>query len=193
MPGNLYGQGMGNVELSREEHGPDVYWDRPDHGHSSRERGSRGRDRDWGGDSYGEGRGGRGGSEHRRDWERNREWGNRRDDDRGYRERRGRRDWEDERRHEKRDYRDSRERDRDRDRGGRRSNSHSDSGNTGAQAGKSEKTPEVALPATEDWSDDEITLPGLEDSQTENLHKNVADELANFDKQFLPSKHEDKA
>ena len=51
----------------------------------------------------------------------------------------------------------------------------------------------MALPATEDWSDDEIALPGLEDSQTENLHKNVADELANFDKQFLPSKHEDKA
>lgn len=82
--------------------------------------------------------------------------------------------------------RDSRgDRERDRDSEGRRSSSrgHSDSGSQG----RSEKPP-VALPAVEDWSDDEITELGSNEARTESLHKNVADELANFDKQFGPSK-----
>lgn len=79
--------------------------------------------------------------------------------------------------------------DGDRDSEGRRSSSrgHSDSGSQG----RSEKPP-VALPAVEDWSDDEITELGSNEALTESLHKNVADELANFDKQFPPSKTEDK-
>merc|ERR1712154_393874 len=99
------------------------------------------------------------------------------------------------RRHERiappRDSRESRDRGRDsredRDSEGRRSSSrgHSDSGSQG----RSEKPP-VALPATEDWSDEEIMELGSNEAQTESLHKNVADELANFDKQFLPSKTE---
>ena len=198
MPGNLHGHGMGNVELSREAQYQEDHWDRQDHGHRGRGGGFRGRDRDWGGDRYNDGRGGRGASDYRRD---GRDWDSRgrdrRDDDRdrGYRGRqRGRRDWEDDRRHERRDYRDrdSEGKDyRDRDSEGRRSSSrsHSDSGSQGGQ--RSEKPP-VALPATEDWSDDEITEVGTNEAQTESLHKNVADELANFDKQFLPSKSEDK-
>ena len=189
MPGNLHGHGMGNVELSREEHYQEDHWDRHDHGNRGQGGGFRGRDRDWGGDRYSEGRGGRGGSDYRRD---GRDWDrgvrDRREEDRGYRGRqRGRRDWEEDRRHERRDY-------RDRDSEGRRSTSrpHSESGSQGGGQGqRSDKSP-VALPATEDWSDDEITEMGSNEAQTESLHKNVADELANFDKQFLPSKSEDK-
>ena len=59
---------------------------------------------------------------------------------------------------------------------------------------------------TEDWSDDEIvevTPPGVDkasdavqgdanDDKDDNLHADVAAQLANFDKQFLPSTTEQK-
>ena len=39
---------------------------------------------------------------------------------------------------------------------------------------------------TEDWSDDEI---GDASGDTQDIHRNVADELANFDKQFGSAAH----
>ena len=40
---------------------------------------------------------------------------------------------------------------------------------------------------TEDWSDDDIADIGNDETSSSDVHKNVAEELANFDKQFLPS------
>ena len=78
------------------------------------------------------------------------------------------------RRDRDRDYRD-RSRDRDRARGSRRSEETSRS-----------KSREQDNLGTEDWSDDEI---GDASGDTQDIHRNVADELANFDKQFGSAAH----
>lgn len=181
MPGNPLGHGMGNVELSREESysGP---WERRGGGGARGGHGGRG----WGGDTW-RGRGRDQRREHGGGWDRPRDWRERREDrdrgrDRGrgweaedYRRGRreeGRREYD--RRDRDRDYRD-RSRDRDRARGSRRSEETSRS-----------KSREQDNLGTEDWSDDEI---GDASGDTQDIHRNVADELANFDKQFGSAAH----
>ena len=186
MPGNLIGQGMANVELSKEEE-YGGHWDRRGGGRGGFR--GRGGGRDWGESNW---RGGRGGNrrDYDGDWNRNRDWRDRDDRDRDYRIRdRDRRDYDrrrDYRDHDGEDYRrgrrdyDRRDRDRERDR-----SSRSYHNNEGERRGRSEEgsrhkddTSPAAL-GTEDWSDDEIL-------DAPDIHKNVAEELANFDKQFLP-------
>jgi len=198
MPGNLLGQGVGNLELHREEEM--VGWSRGDNGACDR-----------GGGVVGRGGGGFRG----REWDRNNEvwddrrgfadWGENRDRerrDRDWRERRGERDrgrrdkdlghrrdreWRDEdTRGGRRDFvrgvdRRGRERSRERDRGWR--GRTSGGGWSGGRGGSS------AL-GTEDWSDDEIRIEegeGGMSGQSSDFHRNVAAELASFDKQFLPA------
>jgi len=203
MPGNLLGQGVGNLELQREEQM--VGWERGSGVAGSRGGGAIGRD---------------GGGVREREWDRKNEvwddrrgfedWGDNRDRDRERRER----DWR-----ERRDERDRGRRDRDmghrRDRewgeedsrggrGGRRDFARGvdrkrdrersrdrDRGWRGGASGGGWRRGGGSNPGlgTEDWSDDEIRIEeagqGNMSGRSSDFHRNVAAELASFDKQFL--------
>ena len=198
MPGNLLGQGRGNVDLGMEDDG--YGWDRRGGHHG----GHRGRGGQGWGDRRGRGGGGgwgdrrgRGGWDRGRerdgDWDRrdDRDWRtrDRRDDrDRGsWRERdrwggdsfrRDRRDYD--RDYDRREPRDYRERERERSRprhDGRRYEE------TSRHRGGRENLSGLG---TEDWSDDEMRIDSDNSQNTANIHMNVAEEIANFDKQFPP-------
>ena len=207
MPGNLIGQGMANIELAREEQGYEGYEGYEGYGNYGggggwdsrggfrgfyRGRGGGGEPGQGWGDRRGRGGGGWGDRRGRGGWERgrDRDLGDRRDDRRDRRDRGGwrdrerwggdyRRDRRDYDRRDSRDYRDSRERDRERNRP-RHDNRRYEEGERGR--------PSLA---TEDWSDEEIRVESDNSSQnTSSVHLDVQEEIANFDKQFLPKSGE---
>jgi len=176
MPGNLLGQGVGNLELQREEErggwgrgnggrgfrGRGREWDRKSDGWDNRrEFGDRDRDREWRDRRDGREEGRRDRDRRDRDWGAD-EWegrGGRRDFDRGSERRR------------------DRERSRERDRGGR--------GGGWRREGRGHPGP-----GSNPWSDEEVRIEGEQSGNLggnlNDFHRNVAAELANFDKQYLP-------
>ena len=171
MPGNLLGQGVSNLELQREE-----------------ERGQWGR----GENKSGRGFRGRGG----REWDRKGDnWDNRRDfgdwGDRGIDRDRRDSDWRDRRGGGRRDS------DRDRDWGGgewngrggrndfergnerRKLSERSRDSDSGSRGGGWRKD-NVRCSGGPDWNDYEHR------GDSSDFHRNIAAELANFDKQYLP-------
>ena len=171
MPGNLLGQGVSNLELQREEERGE--WDR---GENRSGRGFRGR-------------GGR-------EWDRKgANWDNRRDfgdwGDRGIDRDRRDSDWRDRRGGGRRDS------DRDRDWGGgewngrggrndfergnerRKLSERSRDSDSGSRGGGWRKG-NVRCSGGPDWNDYEHR------GESSDFHRNIAAELANFDKQYLP-------
>merc|ERR1711915_1175017 len=107
-------------------------------------------------------------------------------DDGDYR-RGGRRDYD------RRDHRDNRDRERSREKDRERSRSYNDHHERRDRSDRSDDAIKNKSASnissnlgTEDWSDDDIADIGNEEPSTD-VHKNVAEELANFDKKFLPS------
>jgi len=172
MPGNLQGQGVGNLQLQREEERG--VWDR------GVSRGFSGRGRDWDrqSDTWNNRRDFSDWDERDRD-RREKDWRDRRGDrvDRGRREKewsgadwRGRgprRDYDrDSNRKRDRDRSRSRERNKDRESWRKDRNNASDYGNS-------------------EW-DDEIRVEEPSRHSSNDFHRNVAATLADFDKQYLP-------
>ena len=209
MPGNLIGQGMANIELAREEKGYGGYGGGWDSRGGFRGGFYRGRGGGGGGggqgpgwmDRRGRGGGGWGDRRGRGGWDRGRDHGDHGDWDRRD-ERRDRRDerdrggrggwrererWGGDYRRDRRDYdrRDYRDRDRDRERERERNRPRHD--NRRYEEGERSR-PSLG---TEDWSDEEIRVESDSSSQnTSSVHLDVQEEIANFDKQFLPKSGE---